>query len=395
MMSDGSLSQAEIDALLQSSGGDTIVAGSTPNPPPSVSPPPAASPNPPLSSESPMTSVAPAVPATLPVDISIVEMMIEQTIPALTEIANGLLNAECTVKHTKSEVLDIANLRKVFDSQLVQIKNTITNPSVKGELFHLLPEKDSISLASIIIGQKDLEVNDLVLNALQEAFSQISEPLLQGVGAHRNETIEMGTGEAVRINADELTLPESELVVNSYQMSIAGNTKVVFYQVFERALLDTVSAPQTPSAQDSVMPTEESQSAFPSMPAMTNNVAESSDSSWASMGASPPPVPEVHPVQLNDFSSEVNASHHGSLEFLMDVDMQLTVELGQTHKQVREILQLGEGSIIELDKLAGEPVDVRVNQQLIAKGEVVVIDENFGVRITEIISPAGRIRNVG
>lgn len=98
---------------------------------------------------------------------------------------------------------------------------------------------------------------------------------------------------------------------------------------------------------------------------------------------------------LNDFGSQSDANYHGSLELLMDVEMQLTVELGQTRRQVREILQLGEGSIIELDKLAGEPVDVKVNQQLIAKGEVVVIDENFGVRITEIISPTDRIRNVG
>ena len=73
-----------------------------------------------------------------------------------------------------------------------------------------------------------------------------------------------------------------------------------------------------------------------------------------------------------------------NLNMLFDIPLQVTVELGRTSKLVREILELGPGSIIELDKLAGEPVDIFVNQRLVARGEVVVIDENFGVRVTEI-----------
>jgi flagellar motor switch protein FliN/FliY len=80
-----------------------------------------------------------------------------------------------------------------------------------------------------------------------------------------------------------------------------------------------------------------------------------------------------------------------NLELLLDVQMALTVELGRTRKYVKEILSLGEGSIIELDKLAGEPVDLLVNGKLIARGEVVVIDENFGVRVTDIVGPAERM----
>ena len=83
-----------------------------------------------------------------------------------------------------------------------------------------------------------------------------------------------------------------------------------------------------------------------------------------------------------------------TLDLLMDVQMTLTVELGRTKKYVKDILNLGEGSIIELDKLAGEPVDVLVNGKLIAKGEVVVIDENFGVRITDIVAPPERLQKM-
>ena len=79
----------------------------------------------------------------------------------------------------------------------------------------------------------------------------------------------------------------------------------------------------------------------------------------------------------------------------MDVQMSLTVELGRTKMYIKDILGLGEGSIIELDKLAGEPVDLLVNGKLIAKGEVVVIDENFGVRVTDIVSPTDRLKTEG
>jgi flagellar motor switch protein FliN len=81
-----------------------------------------------------------------------------------------------------------------------------------------------------------------------------------------------------------------------------------------------------------------------------------------------------------------------NLNLLLDVQMPLTVELGRTKMYVKEILSLGEGSILELDKLAGEPVDLMVNAKLIAKGEVIVIDENFGVRVTDIVSPTERLR---
>ncbi|OQY10786.1 MAG: flagellar motor switch protein FliN [Fusobacteriia bacterium 4572_132] len=79
---------------------------------------------------------------------------------------------------------------------------------------------------------------------------------------------------------------------------------------------------------------------------------------------------------------------------IMDIPLQVTVELGRTKMKIKEILDLGGGSIVELDRLAGEPVDIRVNGKMIAKGEVVVIDESFGVRITDIISKMERINNV-
>ncbi len=106
---------------------------------------------------------------------------------------------------------------------------------------------------------------------------------------------------------------------------------------------------------------------------------------------------EVH-VQPAEFSSfdppQLSEQETNNLNMLLDIPLQVTVELGRTTRSIKEILEYTQGSIIELDKLAGEHIDILVNQKLIAKGEVVVIDENFGVRITDIISQEDRIRNL-
>jgi flagellar motor switch protein FliN/FliY len=103
----------------------------------------------------------------------------------------------------------------------------------------------------------------------------------------------------------------------------------------------------------------------------------------------------VQPVQFANFGGVPYVQpDETNLNLLLDIPLKVTVELGRTQKQIKDILELSQGSIIELDKLAGEPVDILVNNKLIAKGEVVVIDENFGVRVTDIVSQWDRIQNL-
>jgi flagellar motor switch protein FliN/FliY len=83
-----------------------------------------------------------------------------------------------------------------------------------------------------------------------------------------------------------------------------------------------------------------------------------------------------------------------NIDLILDVPLQVTVELGKAKKTIREVMNLGQGSVIELDRVAGEPVDMVVNGKLIAKCEVVVINETFGIRITDIIHPAERLKTV-
>ncbi len=83
-----------------------------------------------------------------------------------------------------------------------------------------------------------------------------------------------------------------------------------------------------------------------------------------------------------------------NLDFILDIPLKLTVELGRTKLLINDLLQLGQGSVIELDKLAGEPLEVLVNDKLIARGEAVVVNEKFGVRITDILSPMDRVEKL-
>lgn len=82
------------------------------------------------------------------------------------------------------------------------------------------------------------------------------------------------------------------------------------------------------------------------------------------------------------------------INFLLDIPLDVCVEIGRTKMQIKDLLQLGQGSVIELDKLAGEPVEVLINGKLIARGEVVVVNEKFGVRLTDIVSPSERIQQL-
>jgi flagellar motor switch protein FliN/FliY len=85
---------------------------------------------------------------------------------------------------------------------------------------------------------------------------------------------------------------------------------------------------------------------------------------------------------------------HPNLELLLDIPLEITAELGRAKMIINDLLQLGQGSVIELNKLAGEPLEILVNQKLIARGEVVVVNEKFGIRLTDIISPIERIKQL-
>jgi flagellar motor switch protein FliN/FliY len=115
----------------------------------------------------------------------------------------------------------------------------------------------------------------------------------------------------------------------------------------------------------------------------------------AAAKAAAAPQPVATSAVFKEFSSKGSQTEtHNDIDFILDIPVQLTVELGRTKIAIKNLLQLAQGSVVELDGLAGEPMDVLVNGCLIAQGEVVVVNDKFGIRLTDIVTPAERIRKL-
>lgn len=106
------------------------------------------------------------------------------------------------------------------------------------------------------------------------------------------------------------------------------------------------------------------------------------------------PKPAAATVFKDFAGGDIKTGTHNDIDFILDIPVQLTVELGRTKIAIKNLLQLAQGSVVELDGLAGEPMDVLVNGCLIAQGEVVVVNDKFGIRLTDIITPSERIRKL-
>ncbi len=112
-------------------------------------------------------------------------------------------------------------------------------------------------------------------------------------------------------------------------------------------------------------------------------------------GASQQPEVTINPASFADLHPQPNGNREkASLDMLLDIGLQVTVELGRTKMNIRDVLSVGPGTVVELNRVAGEPVDILINGKPIAKGEVVVIGDMFGVRVTDILPPALRVQNM-
>lgn len=121
----------------------------------------------------------------------------------------------------------------------------------------------------------------------------------------------------------------------------------------------------------------------------TNNEAE-----WGDPSADSDNAEAAAFAPISDTSSATSADSEINLDVILDVPVTVSMEVGSTKISIRNLLQLNQGSVIELDRLAGEPMDVLVNKTLIARGEVVVVNDKFGLRLTDIISPAERVKKL-
>lgn len=130
--------------------------------------------------------------------------------------------------------------------------------------------------------------------------------------------------------------------------------------------------------------------------AETDDINEPVDWAAAGLQASTPAAAPAAAAATAPASGEGTTAGVSTrnLDVLLDIPMEVSVQLGATRMQIRELLQLGQGSVVELEKMAGEPLEVLVNQRLVARGEVVVVNEKFGIRLTDVVSPAERIQKL-
>lgn len=232
-------------------------------------------------------------------------------------------------------------------------------------------EADAIVLVRYILGEEASEASGLSasgLDALSEAAHQIAGALGSSLRAALGRPIALDGGSVFSAASIAELLPtfgqEAPAPIFSLaQITIEGRAAGRVILMVSSSLLEGVG--ESPLGADAG--------------------AKEGDVSTTQASVPPPfaPLPQ----------GEKAGSSKG-IDMLLDVDLQVSVELGRTRLPIREILQLGLGSVIELDKLAGEPVDILVNEKPIAKGEVIIIDDNFGVRITSISGLADRIRNL-
>ncbi|MGH7739222.1 MAG: flagellar motor switch protein FliN [bacterium] len=252
---------------------------------------------------------------------------------------------------------------------------------LSGGGFMLTKEKDASIIADLLIGQDGTsapeKMTELHLSAFGEVVHQIGESFVQAV--------QKTTGLKATLQAGEMSAQEPAGVESSLKQ-FGTNLCVFSFGLFSQDLLTGDVYFYLPEATADQMSEEKAK------PAAAKPVSS------VQPGVPPQATPTrsggvVMQQQLeNEYSGAPKAG--GNIALLMDVPLRMTVELGRTTKLVKEILALAPGSVVELDKLAGEAVDILVNEKLIAKGEVVVIDENFGVRITEIINPEERLSAV-
>lgn len=272
---------------------------------------------------------------------------------------------------------------------------------LSGQNVLILGNREAAVVADLMMGQAPSEGTD-ALSELQ--LSAVSEAMNQMMGSAATAMAEMLgirvdiTAPRVRVldpgdGADALGLPEDLALVRvRFQLRVGDLIDTELMQLMPVDFASSLVAGLVSGAPAAALPDAEVVRDEEPPPAAATEPSPPPPAADPPLSAVPPPT--VHPVSFPSLDDAPPQPAAGDMALLMDVPLQVTVELGRTRMRIREVLDLAPGSIIELDRIAGEPVDVLVNGKQIARGEVVVINEEFGVRITEVAHPATRLRGV-
>ena len=420
-MSDDMISQEEIDALLN--GGSIPTADSAP------------------AGES-ETAAAPAAASPDSSSSQLDDVLTDMEKDALGEIGNismgsaattlsVLLGHKVSITTPSVSVATMGIIQQQYPMPylIVEVGYTI---GIEGNNVLAIQAQDAAIIADLMMGgdgtNPDTEINEIAMSAVGESMNQMMGTVATSLSTMFNKKIDISPPKVNLIDfgsedkVTELVGRDEPVVRTSFRMEVDGLIDSEIMQILPvtvaKEMVEALTggsnnepetaqpaptpvppaptpapAPQAQMTSPVQTPAPQAQMAPPvQAPAPQAQMAPPVQA--PAMGyAMQPHVAQNVPVQsaqftpLNTQPVQINDANIG---LILDVPLSVTVELGQTKKSIKDILELTNGSIVELDKLAGEPVDIKVNGQFLAKGEVVVIDENFGVRITEIASPAER-----
>ena len=380
---DGMLSQEEIDALTGAAGAAT-------------------------------TTAAPTTMTLTDAERDAVGEIANINMGAAATTLSTLLNNKVTITTPKVSYVTINEISAQYDKPCVFIHISYID-GISGNNVLILKEHDVKVITDLMMGgdgsNTEGELTELHLSAISEAMNQMMGSAATSLSSMLDKKVDISppTASVVDLNdsIDDVTVSSflaDELVQVSFTMQIGDlvDSQIMqlypfdfardLYQKFigdaglgqEEAQPEPAPAAQPQSTPDPMagVNTNSAAQAMPQQPQMQPDMAQQVMQQPYMM---PAPNVNVQPAQFQPFNAGVSPlMQQENIDLIMDVPLEVTVELGRSNKSIKEILDFSPGTIIELNKLAGEPVDVLVNGKFVAKGEVVVIEENFGIRITEI-----------
>lgn len=341
-----------------------------------------------------------------------------EEIDAIGEISNISMGTAATTLFSlvnrkveiSTPVVSFANWEDIVDAYekpCVFIRIAYTT-GLDGSNLLVLRERDVKIITDLMMGgdgtNTDGELGELHLSAISEAMNQMMGSAATSLSSMLNKMIDISPPLAdlvdLKDSVDEAEIAEfltGQFVKISFKMEIGDLVNSEIMQLFPFSFAKEMCAGVAKNMEEDVSSTEAAPQPAPQMQAQPQPAPQMQPMMGQPMMGAPmnnmtqqmytqQPV-NVQPAQFQAFAGDFNpVTQQENIGLIMDVPLEVTVELGRTSKSIQDILEFAPGTIIELNKIAGEPIDVLVNGKYIAKGEVVVIEESFGIRITEIIN---------
>ncbi len=340
---------------------------------------------------------------------------------AIGEIANISMGTSATTLYSlvnrkvniTTPTVSIANWKNFIDEQekpcvFIQIKYT---EGLDGANILIMRERDVKVITDLMMGGDgsniDGELGELHLSAISEAMNQMMGSSATSLSSMLGRMIDISPPEASLVNilenkngADIAPFLAGDFVKIEFRMQIEDLVDSTImqlypidfakslYKIFMDQQMGTSAAPAQPDPAPQPQPYVPPQAEMPQMQQAMPQMQMQQAMPQMQMQQMPQmQQANIQPAQFQAFNTQMpqQMASQENIGLIMDVPLEVTVELGRTKKSIAEILDFTPGTIIELDKIAGEPIDVLVNGKFVAKGEVVVIEESFGIRVTEII----------